>query len=292
MSTVGPAPNTRSRSRPPTPSGATCSAGGRGLCSPPERHTTSVRPPSSASNASSSRTAVSWISSSADRATLRAVASSTSSRRSDPSAVTQAWAASRTAATAPPSAVGSSSSRPDGISCSTRERPSPASSSRSAIPESISRPHRRVAVEIMAGVSSAVAAEVTRSTSSCASSMTVRSCSGSTWCSCSASIASSAWLVTTMSARPASPRACSAKQSSPTGQRCAPRHSWAVTDTCRHACSDTPGTSSSRSPVSVSEDHSCSRLTSRPIRETANGSNSPVSSGSSGAPVCTRCRHR
>ena len=68
----------------------------------------------------------------------------------------------------------------------------------------------------------------------------------------SASMASSAWLVTTMSARPASAWAFSAKQSSPTGHSTRPRHSRAVTDTCRHAASGTPGTSSSRSPVSVS----------------------------------------
>ena len=100
-------------------------------------------------------------------------------------------------------------------------------------------------------VSSAVATPVTRSTSSWASSTTTTSCSGSTGRPSSASMASSAWLVTTMSARPASARAFSAKQSSPTGQRDAPRHSRAVTDTCRQVASVTPGTSSSRSPVSV-----------------------------------------
>ena len=87
-------------------------------------------------------------------------------------------------------------------------------------------------------------------------------------------MASSAWLVTTTSARPASARAFSAKQSSPTGQRDAPRHSRALTDTCRHADSGTPGTSSSRSPVAVSLLHSWMRLTVRPSAEIANGSKS------------------
>ena len=38
-------------------------------------------------------------------------------------------------------------------------------------------------------------------------------------------MASNAWLVTTMSAFPASARAFSAKQSAPYGQRAIPRHS-------------------------------------------------------------------
>ncbi len=101
-----------------------------------------------------------------------------------------------------------------------------------------------------------------------------------------------AWLVTTTSALAASALARSAKQSVPIGQRATPRHSLAVTETWRHACSVTPGTSSSRSPVSVSDDHSCRRLTWRPMADTSNGSNSVSLSGSSGAPVCSRCRHR
>ena len=76
-----------------------------------------------------------------------------------------------------------------------------------------------------------------------------------------ASIASSAWLVTTMSAWAAASRALSAKQREPNGQRCAPMHSCALTETWRQAASGTPGTSSSRSPVSVSSAHSCSRFT-------------------------------
>ncbi len=75
----------------------------------------------------------------------------------------------------------------------------------------------------------------------------------------SASMASSAWLVTTMSARPAISRARSAKHRLPNGQRWAPMHSRAVTATCRHARSSTPGTSSSRSPLSVVSAHSRSR---------------------------------
>ncbi|GAA3353843.1 hypothetical protein GCM10020366_08530 [Saccharopolyspora gregorii] len=76
------------------------------------------------------------------------------------------------------------------------------------------------------------------------------------------------------------------------GQRCTPRHSFAVTDSCRHAWSVTPGTSSSRSPVSVSVAHSRTRLTWRSSAEAANGSNSAPSSGSAGAPPSTRFRHR
>ena len=49
------------------------------------------------------------------------------------------------------------------------------------------------------------------------------------------SMASRAWLVTTMSARPASSRASSAKHWVPNGQRCTPRHSRAVTETWRQA---------------------------------------------------------
>ena len=44
-------------------------------------------------------------------------------------------------------------------------------------------------------------------------------------------MASSAWLVTTMSARPAVSLAFSAKQREPNGQRWAPMHSWALTET-------------------------------------------------------------
>ncbi len=105
-------------------------------------------------------------------------------------------------------------------------------------------------------------------------------------------MASIAWFVTTTSALPACALAFSAKQSVPIGHFDTPRHSRAVTLTCRQACSLTPGTSSSRSPVSVSDDHSFSRFTSRPSFDIANGSNSVASSGSSGAPLWTRCMHR
>ena len=82
---------------------------------------------------------------------------------------------------------------------------------------STSRDARRCAMPSMVADSSPVATLVTRSTSSCASSTTSRSCSGSTLTSEIASMASSAWLVTTMSAVPALPRAFSAKQSVPYG---------------------------------------------------------------------------
>lgn len=77
--------------------------------------------------------------------------------------------------------------------------------------------------------SSPVATEVTRSASSWASSTTTALCSGSTAASDIASIASSAWLVTTTSTSAAFPRAFSAKQSVPYGQRVTPMHSRADT---------------------------------------------------------------
>ncbi len=98
--------------------------------------------------------------------------------------------------------------------------------------------------------------------------------------------------MTTTSTCEASARARSAKQSSPTGQRDLPRHSRAVTLTWRHALSLTPGARSSRSPVSVSEDHSVRRWTSRPSRDTANGSNSSSVGGSSADPVWILFMHR
>ncbi len=139
------------------------------------------------------------------------MASPGSSRRSEPSADRHADAASRTAASAPPTASGSRSHRPSGASSSTRATPSADSASRSASAWSTCRPQRRAAAVTAAAVSSAVATPVTRSTRSCASSTITTSCSGSTPRGSSASIASSAWLVTTTSARPASARARSAK---------------------------------------------------------------------------------
>ena len=104
-------------------------------------------------------------------------------------------------------------------------------------------------------------------------------------------MASSAWLVTTMSAFPAASRARSAKHRVPNGQRCAPMHSVAGTETWRQARSSTPGTTSSRSPVVVVSAHSASRCTCLPTADTAPGSNS-MSAGSSGAPERSRFRHR
>jgi len=63
----------------------------------------------------------------------------------------------------------------------------------------------------VADVSSPVATEVNRSTNSCASSTTSSACSGRTGDSAMASMASSAWLVTTISAAPARLRARSEK---------------------------------------------------------------------------------
>jgi beta-glucosidase len=158
-------------------------------------------------------------------------------------------------------------------------------------PPEKSRAARRAAVSTAGADSSRAAAAVTRLTRSCASSMTTTSWSGRTGKSSSASIASRAWLVTTMSTWAACSRARSAKHSPPFGQRAAPMHSRALIATCRHARSSTPGTSSSRSPVSVSAAHSCSRWTCRPTADVAAGSKS-VSPGSSGAPPFSRYRHR
>ncbi len=287
-------PNSFSRSRPPTPIGATRSAGGVAGPSPHGRvsQTTSRRSVSSGSKASSSRTAVSWSSSRPDTAIFLAALASASSRRFGPNADRQACAASRTAATAPPNAGGNANSSPGERSSKVSARPSPASASRSAMSSGISRPHRRTAVAISAAVSCTVATEVTRSTRSCASSTITTSCSGRTGASPIASIARRAWLVTTMSAREASARARSAKQSDPTGHFDMPRHSLAVTDTWRHACSGTPGTSSSRSPVSVSDDHSWSRRTCLLSADSSKASKSAVPSGSSGTSPWTRFRHR
>ena len=115
------------------------------------------------------------------------------------------------------------------------------------------RPVLRTALaawSIIAPVRLPVSAFVTRSRSSCASSMMTAECSGSTAWSPNASIASRAWFVTTTSAPPARIFAISAKHSSNAGHF-EPRQSKALTETCDQARSDTPGTRSSRSPVSV-----------------------------------------
>ena len=104
----------------------------------------------------------------------------------------------------PPRPAAARPSGPAAASSSTSARPSPASTSRSATAWSTSFPQRRAAAMTAPAVSSAVATPVIRSTSSCASSTITTSCSGSTGRPSSASMASSAWLVTTTSARPAS----------------------------------------------------------------------------------------
>ena len=88
---------------------------------------------------------------------------------------------------------------------------------------------------------------------------TSSSCGGMMWRPASMSNASRLWFVTTMSTSRARSRDASAKHSAPNGQRAAPTHSRAGIDTRRHAFSSTPGSSSSRSPVSVSVAHSRSR---------------------------------
>ena len=111
-------------------------------------------------------------------------------------------AASLTDSSAIASASPSTSIRPAGISVSTCSAPAPASRSRATAFSSIMRPQRRAAASTAGADSSSEATEVTRSTRSCASSMITTSCSGKMSNSSSASIASSAWLVTTMSAWP------------------------------------------------------------------------------------------
>ena len=78
----------------------------------------------------------------------------------------------------------------------------------------------------------------------------------------------------------------SAKHSSPNGHLAAPRHSRAVTTTCRQAGSETPGASSSRSPVSVSSAQSRTRDRPGPSAVDREGSNSARSS-SSAPPPCS-----
>ena len=139
----------------------------------------------------------------------------------------------------------------------------------------------RLAAILMARVViSAVDTEVMRPSSSWASSIMATSCSGKIFASETASMASMAWLVTTMSTSAAALRASSAKQSGPCGQRDAPKHSLEVTDTARHTKSGTPGSRSSRSPVSVSCAHSWIRRTALPRWDISDSS--IRASGSSG----------
>ena len=102
------------------------------------------------------------------------------------------------------------------------------------------------------------------------------------------------WFVTMTSTSRAASRERSTKHSDTIGQRL-PRHSWALTETCRQARSLTPGTSSSRSPDSVTSAHSRRRTTSAPSRE-AWWSTAPrdirVSASSSGNPPSSLCAHR
>ncbi len=119
---------------------------------------------------------------------------------------------------------------------------------------------KRAAWSIAPIVSSEVAAEVTLSTSSCASSTMIELNSGRTLGEPVEKIPTMVWFVTTMSDSNAVCFALSGKQSSIMGQP-VPRHSSLDSETCLHAFSLTPGTRSSRSPVSVSCTHSWSRLT-------------------------------
>ena len=307
-------PNSRDRSTRPTSSGATRSVGGRRVSSGVRSsQTTSRRSVICSPNVSRIRLAV-RCSSSSEARVIRAVAIRCGSSSSDAAlartASAHAPAASCTDVSVAASVSDSASIRPAGASprsmtsaaAAWRSWSATAAAAPSVAADSVSRPARRAAVSTAGPDSSPVVAEVTRSTRSCASSTMTTSCSGSTSTSEVASMASSAWLVTTMSARAAASRARSAKHREPNGQRCAPMHSCALTETWRHAASGTPGTSSSRSPVVVSSAHSCSRLTCRPSGEVGPpaesdgvaGSNS-TSCGSSvfgSTPPRCRCRHR
>ena len=247
-------PNSRDRSTRPTSSGATRSVGGRRVSSGGRSsQTTSPRSVICSPNASRIRLAV-RCSSSSDARVIRAVAIRCGSSSSDAALARTASAhapdASCTDVSVAASVSDSSSIRPTGASPRSMLSAAAASRSRSATAagatpsvaaDSVSRPARRAAASTAGPDSSPVVAEVTRSTRSCASSTMTTSCSGSTSMSDVASIASSAWLVTTMSARAAASRARSAKQREPNGQRCAPMHSCALTDTWRQAASGTPG---------------------------------------------------
>ena len=139
----------------------------------------------------------------------------------------------------------------------------------------------RAARRTIATVKEPDTAPVTRSTSSWASSIMTVLCSGRTFMPSKALIASRAWFVMTMSASAARLRAISLKHSSTSGQR-RPKHSAALTDTCAQARSETPGFSSSRSPVSVRSAHSRRRTTSSPTREVEEGMSKRASGSSSG----------
>ena len=147
-------------------------------------------------------------------------------------------------------------SRPGSMLIMTCSHSRATSMSFSSRPSAPSLPARRA--DILSAVTpiSVVAIEVMRSSNSWASSMMTTSWSGNTLMSSMASTASSAWLVTTTSTSRVLRRANSAKQESPNGQRLAPMHSLAPTDTCRQARSGTPGSRLSRSPLSVSFAHS------------------------------------
>ncbi len=266
VSTTVFSPNSRSRSRSDTVSGATHSARRSVI------HTTS------ASSRASIRTAASCMFSSAARTVWRSVASPSWPVAS---AVCVFHSASRRAVRGTPTSGGISSQRPTpsspsetSASCSI-----PAASSRSAACSAAPTFFARLAVNVMpVAVSSSVATEVMRPSSSWASSTMTWECSGRIRPSDIASMASSAWLVTTTSTPAARALAASAKHDSPIGHFAAPTHSREVTDTCRQAMSDTPRGRESRSPSSVSPAHSRSSSTWAAVRDRAEGSmRAPVS---------------
>ena len=244
----------------------------------------------SSSRSSRMREAFSKTSSTAARATWRPP--SGSSPCCGLSSLCTARAVSRTRDRASPSESGMPVSRPSGAGSSTDSSRSAASSMVEL--ESACRPARLAAARTMPGVTSSVIVDVTRSTSSWPSSTTSTSCSGSIWRPSKASMAMNEWLVTMTSTSRAASRERSTKHSDTIGQR-PPRHSSALTDTCRQARSDTPGTSSSRSPDSVTSAQSRSRTTSAPRRD-ACWSTAPtdirVSASSSGKPPSSLCAHR
>ena len=135
-----------------------------------------------------------------------------------------------------------------------------------------------------------MAAWVIRAVTSWASSTTTTSYSGIIGMPSIASIASRLWLVITSWASAARSLACSAKHSSPNAQRAFPRHSRALTETCRQSRSVCRG-APSRSPVPLSfassSAHFRSSSTCLPIEPSGTSTSTPCSSGT---PSRIRCR--
>ena len=252
-------------------------------------HTTSVRSGIAGTNDARMRVAVSLMSVSAVTASARAARPCGSTgdgvdRRPRPAARRRAARSGRWPSRRRGGRCGPASRR----GSPTRTSPS---RPRAVARVRVRRAGRRAASPRRATVadSSAVATPVTRSTSSCASSTTSSSCSGSTAASAMASMASSAWLVTTTSA--CAGLVARLLREAVGAERAAGRaDAFPRRDAdLAHDRSGTPGVSSSRSPVSVSDDHAVSRCTSRPSAVRLPASNSSSCGRSSGSRQPSRC---